>query len=161
MPAQTLAYPAPPRLSHSVMELGRIFLEVSSGYLLQPLLKALPRGDGHSVMTLPGYMGADGSMASLRKFLDRQGYTGMPWGQGRNVPDAGMNNMEQALEFRRAMEETLAQTLKTEMRRTGRRVSLVGWSLGGLYATGLAHRYPDLVRQVVTMGTPFGDPRAT
>ncbi len=161
MPATTLAYPAPPKVSHSVMELGRIFLEASSGCLLRPLLRALPMGDGHSVMTLPGFMGADGSMASLRKFLDRQGYAGMPWGQGRNVPEEGMNDMEQALGFRRTMEETLAQSLKTEMRRTGRRVSLVGWSLGGLYAAGLAHRYPDLVRQVVTMGTPFGDPRAT
>ena len=161
MPTAALTYPAPPRISHSLMELGRIFLEAGSGYVLKPLLKAAPAGDGHSVMTLPGFMGADGSMASLRRFLDRQGYCGMPWGQGRNVPEEGMNDMEQALQFRRTMEQALAQTLQTEKRRTGRRVSLVGWSLGGLYATGLAHRYPDLVRQVVTLGTPFGDPRAT
>jgi pimeloyl-ACP methyl ester carboxylesterase len=161
MSAQPLAYPAPPRVSHSVMELGRIFLEATSGYMLKPLMKAMPRGDGHSVMTLPGFMGADGSMASLRKFLDRQGYVALPWGQGRNVPEQGMNDMEQALEFRRGMEKALVQTLKNEVRQTGRRVSLVGWSLGGLYATGLAHRQPDLVRQVVTLGTPFGDPRAT
>ncbi len=161
MPAQALAYPAPPRVSHSVMELGRIFLEASSGYMLKPLMKAMPSGDGHSVMTLPGFMGADGSMASLRKFLNRQGYAAMPWGQGRNIPEQGMNDMEQALAFRRTMEETLAETLEAEVRRSGRRVSLVGWSLGGLYATGLAHRYPKLVRQVITLGTPFGDPRAT
>ena len=45
--------------------------------------------------------------------------------------------------------------------RSGSKVSLIGWSLGGLYATGMAHRYPDLVRQVITLGTPFGDPRGT
>jgi pimeloyl-ACP methyl ester carboxylesterase len=155
------AYPAPPRVSHSLMEMGRIFLEASSGYMLKPLLKTMPSGDGHAVMTLPGFMGADGSMASLRKFLNRQGYAAMPWGLGRNVPEEGMNDMESALAFRRSTEKILARTLRAEVRRSGRRVTLVGWSLGGLYAAGLAHRYPDLVRQVVTLGTPFGDPRAT
>ncbi len=161
MPAETLSYPAPPRLHHSLMELGRIFWEVGSGYMMKPLLRSMPRGDGHSVMTLPGFMGADGSMASLRKFLDRQGYQALPWGQGRNTPEQGMNSMEAAMAFRRTMEESLAEVLRAEVKRSGGRVSLVGWSLGGLYATGLAHRYPELVRQVVTLGTPFGDPRAT
>ena len=156
-----VAYPAPPRVSHSLMEMGRIFFEASSGYMLNPLLRTMPEGDGHPVMTLPGFMGADGSMASLRKFLDRQGYAAMPWGLGRNTSEGGMNDMESALAFRRSTEEALARTLRAEVRRNGRRVTLVGWSLGGLYATGLAHRYPDLVRQVVTLGTPFGDPGFT
>ena len=154
-------HPAPPKVSHSLMELGRIFWEAGSGFVLNPLMRVLPKGDGHPVMTLPGFMGADGSMASLRKFLDRQGYSAMPWGLGRNIPDEGMTDMEQALDFRRKMDDTLARVLSAEKQRTGRKVSLVGWSLGGLYATGLAHRYPELVRQVITMGTPFGDPRAT
>jgi pimeloyl-ACP methyl ester carboxylesterase len=42
-----------------------------------------------------------------------------------------------------------------------RKVSLVGWSLGGIMARELAKRYPKLVRQVITLGSPFaGNPRA-
>jgi pimeloyl-ACP methyl ester carboxylesterase len=161
MPTNIAIHPEPPRLRHSVAELGRVFWEVGSGLLCEPLLRALPRGDGHTVMTLPGFFGADGSTASLRRFLARRGYRAVPWGQGRNVPEQGIANMEQALDFRRGVEQTLADSLLEHKRRNGRRASLVGWSLGGLHAAGLAHRYPDLVRQVITLGTPFGDPRAT
>ena len=161
MSASPAIYPEPPTLTHSLMELGRIFLEMGSAAFLRPAYRLLPKGDGHTVMTLPGFMGADGSTASLRKFLRRQGYEAMPWGVGRNLPDKGMTSMVQALEFRREMEEVLAGKLEEERARSGSKISLIGWSLGGLYATGMAHRYPDLVRQVITLGTPFGDPRAT
>jgi pimeloyl-ACP methyl ester carboxylesterase len=161
MPTAAAVYPDPPRVSHSLAELGRIFWEVGSNVALRPLYRFLPRGDGHAVMTLPGFMGADGSMASIRKFLNKQGYSGLPWGLGRNVPADGVRDMETMLEFRRDMEATLAEKLRRHKIRTGGKVSLVGWSLGGLYATALAHRYPDLVRQVVTLGTPYGDPRGT
>jgi pimeloyl-ACP methyl ester carboxylesterase len=161
MPAHAAIYPDPPKISHSLAELGRIFWEAGSNALLRPLYRFLPAGDGHSVMTLPGFFGADGSMASIRKFLDKQGYQGVPWGLGRNFPDEGVRDMETMLVFRRQMEETLAEKLLVEKQRSGGKVSLVGWSLGGLYATALAHRYPDLVRQVVTLGAPFGDPRGT
>jgi pimeloyl-ACP methyl ester carboxylesterase len=97
----------------------------------------------------------------LRKYLNRQGYRAVPWGLGRNTPDEGMTGMEEAMAFRREMEETLANLIADEVNSSGGKVSLVGWSLGGLYATGLAHRYPELVRQVITLGTPFGDPRGT
>lgn len=161
MPTHAAVYPDPPRISHSLAELGRIFWEAGSSLALSPLYKLLPRGDGHGVMTLPGFFGADGSMASIRKFLDKQGYSGLPWELGRNVPDNGVRDMETMLEFRRNIETTLAEKLQRHKDRTGRRLSLVGWSLGGLYATALAHRHPDLVRQVVTLGTPYGDPRGT
>lgn len=161
MPAHAAIYPDPPKLSHSLAELGRIFWEAGSSMALRPLNRFLPRGDGHAVMTLPGFMGADGSMASIRKFLNNQGYTGVPWGLGRNVPDDGVRDMDTMLDFRRQIEDTLAEKLHRQKKRTGSKVSLVGWSLGGLYATALAHKYPDLVRQVVTLGTPYGDPRGT
>jgi len=158
---QDLSSPTPPRLSHSLLELGRFALEMSSSACLAPAFRWLPEGDGHAVMTLPGFMGADGSTAGLRRFLRRQGYSALPWGQGRNLPEGGITSMIEALDFRQQMEETLAARLEKEKLRSGGKVSLVGWSLGGLYATGMAHRYPDLVRQVVTLGTPFGDPRGT
>ncbi|MEP5763170.1 MAG: alpha/beta hydrolase [Halieaceae bacterium] len=161
MPASAAIHPEPPKLSHSLLELGRFALEMGSAACLGPLFRLLPEGDGHAVMTLPGFMGADGSTASLRRFLRRQGYAALPWGQGRNLPEGGIASMIQALDFRQKMEQLLAARLEKEVMRSGGRVSLVGWSLGGLYATGMAHRYPQLVRQVITLGTPFGDPRAT
>ena len=161
MTALSSLSPRPPRAHHSVLELSRVFFEASSGYLLKPLMRALPKGDGHSVMTLPGFFGADGSTASLRRFLDRQRYNAIPWGLGRNIPSEGLATMEATLEFRHRTEQALAQSIAAEVGRTRRKVSLVGWSLGGLYATSLAHRHPDLIRQVVTLGTPFGDPRGT
>ena len=161
MSASAAIYPEPPKLIHSLLELGRVFWEMGSAAVLRPAYKLLPTGDGHTVMTLPGFMGADGSTSNLRKFLDRQGYSAMPWGLGRNVPEEGLSSMVQALDFRRQMEEVLAEKLLAEKMRSGGKVSLIGWSLGGLYATGMAHRYPDLVRQVITLGTPFGDPRST
>ena len=55
----------PPKLRHSVMELGRVILEMGSSVLLGPILRAMPEGDGHTIMTIPGFMGADGSTSQL------------------------------------------------------------------------------------------------
>ena len=51
----------PPQLRYSVLELARVLLEMGITALLGPLLNTLPRGDGHTVMTIPGFMGGDGS----------------------------------------------------------------------------------------------------
>ena len=77
----------PPRLRHSVMELGRVMVEMGSAVLLRPLLKTLPQGDGHTILTIPGFMGADGSTAQLRRFLISRGYRAIPWGLGRNAAE--------------------------------------------------------------------------
>ena len=74
----------PPQLRHSMLEFSRVVLEIGSTVLLGPLLKRLPKGDGHTIMTLPGFMGADGSTSQLRKFLNNRGYHAIPWGLGRN-----------------------------------------------------------------------------
>ena len=103
--------PTPPRVHHSMLELSRVFFEASSGYFLKPLMRALPKGDGHSVMTLPGFFGADGSTASLRRFLDKQRYNAIPWGLGRNIPSEGLATMEATLDFRVRTEQALAESL--------------------------------------------------
>jgi hypothetical protein len=151
----------PPKLRHSIMELGRVLLEMSSSVLLGPVLRKLPAGDGHSVMTIPGFMGADGSTSQLRKFLNNRGYKAIPWGLGRNSSAERPGSLDDFLAHREQVEETIALRVEQEFIASGRKVTLIGWSLGGLYAVALAHRYPQWIRQVITLGTPYGDPRGT
>jgi pimeloyl-ACP methyl ester carboxylesterase len=115
-----------------------------------PWLRRLPAGDGHPVMVLPGFVASDGSTRPLRAFLRDRGYAAHGWQLGRN------------LGFRPGLDEQQLARLRELRRRHGRRVSLIGWSLGGVYARELAKRAPDEVRQVITLGSPFkGDVRAT
>ena len=109
-----------------------------------------PRGDGHPVLALPGFLASDLSMAPMRRYLTELGYDAHAWQMGRNI--GGVSRMRAALRDRLA--EIHANT--------GRKVSIVGWSLGGVYARDLALHAPDLVRYVVTLGSPFAnDVRAT
>jgi pimeloyl-ACP methyl ester carboxylesterase len=115
-----------------------------------PLLRLAPKGDGHPVLVFPGLIAGDLTTAPLRHFLKGRGYAAYPWEMGRNLgPRGGL--LERCLE-----------RLKALRREHGRKVSLVGWSLGGVYARELAKAAPRDVRQVITLGTPFtGHPKAT
>ncbi|MFN3303574.1 MAG: esterase/lipase family protein [Roseateles sp.] len=113
-------------------------------------LQKFPRGDGHPVLVFPGLGANDLTTAPLRALLDSLGYATQPWGQGFNFgPRVGV------------LERCKAHLAELH-RRHHRKVSLVGWSLGGIYARELAKECPELTRCVVTLGTPFtGHPRAT
>jgi pimeloyl-ACP methyl ester carboxylesterase len=115
-----------------------------------PLLKQAPEGDGHPVIVFPGLGAGDLTTAPLRNFLDGQGYETHGWDLGRNLgPREGV------------LEKSLEQ-LADIYNKTKRKVSLIGWSLGGIYAREFAKTMPGMVRSVITLGTPFaGDPRAT
>jgi pimeloyl-ACP methyl ester carboxylesterase len=143
---------APPSLFLALTELPRAVMELGSLPWAAPLLSKAPHGDGHPVLVLPGFVTTDRSTRLLRKFLDRLGYDTYGWELGRNLgPKAiGMEG------------EHLIDRLEDIYAETGRKVSLVGWSLGGIMARQLSRRRPDLVRQVISLGSPFaGDPRAT
>lgn len=129
---------------------GRAPLESLALLASLPWLHKLPQGDGHPVLVFPGLSANDLSTAPLRALLDRLGYSAQPWGQGLNLgPRAGVL-------------ERCRQDLTQLQRRHHRKVSLLGWSLGGLYARELAKECPELVRSVITLGTPFtGHPKAT
>jgi pimeloyl-ACP methyl ester carboxylesterase len=129
---------------------ARGIFEFNATLLLSPLLLQAPRGDGHPVLTLPGFLASDLSMAPMRRYLGDLGYATEAWRMGRNV--GGIARMRGALLDR----------LAGIHRDTTRKVSIVGWSLGGVYARDLALQAPELVRDVVTLGSPFaGDVRAT
>ncbi len=139
----------PPGLSLLLAEVRGIF-EFNASLMLSPLLMGAPRGDGHPVLTLPGFLASDLSMAPMRRYLKELGYDAYAWNNGRNV--GGVMRMRSALRDRLAAVHTVA----------GRKVSIIGWSLGGVYARDLALQAPDMVRSVITLGSPFAnDIRAT
>jgi pimeloyl-ACP methyl ester carboxylesterase len=110
------------------------------------LLRLAPQGDGHAVLVLPGLMASDASTIALRNYLKRQGFDAHGWGLGRNKG------------FRPHLETQLIAKMRRMAEESGRKISLVGWSLGGIYARQLAKDRPDLVRQVISLGSPFGGP---
>src|SRR5258707_13736754 len=139
----------PPALSLLLAEVRGIF-EFNASLLFSPLLMGAPKGDGHPVLTLPGFLASDLSMAAMRRYLKELGYDTYAWKMGRNV--GGVSRM------RAALRDRLAEIHGA----TGRKVSIVGWSLGGVYARDLALQEPSMVRYVVTLGSPFAnDVRAT
>jgi pimeloyl-ACP methyl ester carboxylesterase len=115
-----------------------------------PALARAPRGDGHTVLVFPGLGAADGTTYPLRGYLEALGYSTQGWEQGFNFgPRAGV--------LERAKEQ-----IAREHQRTGEKISLIGWSLGGVYARELAKELPHAVRCVVTLGTPFAaGPKST
>jgi pimeloyl-ACP methyl ester carboxylesterase len=139
----------PPSLFLMLAEARGLF-ELNSSLLLSPLLLRAPRGDGHPVLALPGFLASDISMAPMRRYLKELGYDAHAWNMGRNL--GGVASKRAAL----------CELLRRMYQSTGRKVSLVGWSLGGVYARDLALQMPEMVRSVITLGSPFAsDIRAT
>ena len=124
--------------------------ELAALLAVSPWMHRMPAGDGHPVLVFPGLGASDTSTLAVRQFLQRQGFTPYPWEQGLN------------LGTRPGVLERCRERLDALRRRHREKVSLVGWSLGGIYARELAKEAPDEVRCVVTLGTPFtGHPRST
>ena len=139
----------PPGLGLLLAEMRGIF-ELNASLMFAPLLMRAPAGDGHPVLTLPGFLASDLSMAPMRRYLKELGYDAYAWNMGRNI--GGVSRL------RAALRDRLAEIHGS----TGRKVSIVGWSLGGVYARDLALQASEMVRNVVTLGSPFAnDVRAT
>lgn len=158
------AAPLRPALVDTLTELPRAGLEAAQ--LLWPAslrARELPRGDGHPVLVLPAYGLGDLGLWPLRRFLDGLGYAAHAAELGVNL-DRGelrIRRIEDAARFRRVQSERVAERARAIHAQSGRRASLVGWSMGGLFAFDAARLAPDAVRSVVTLGSPFGDPRGT
>jgi pimeloyl-ACP methyl ester carboxylesterase len=139
--AQRQPHVGTPRLLHQLIE-PRAILELYALPWLLPVLARAPRGDGHPVLLLPGFMADEGTMIALKLFLENRGYDVHAWGFGRNVG------------FSSRHASALQQKIRYLHHRSGRKVSLVGWSLGGLFAMYGAHEAPECVRSVITLGAP-------
>ena len=132
----------PPRLLRD-LEVARAMWEFGAYCASRPMERFAPRGDGHGVLVLPGFLATDGSTRPLRAFLRRLGYDARPWLLGRNVGPTD------------AVVDGLPRRLSDLHTSSGRRVSLVGVSLGGIFARDLARTHTELVRQVITLASPF------
>ncbi len=132
----------PPSKMLLMME-SRTFAEYFALWLRAATMKDLPRGDGHPVLVIPGFGAGDFSTAPLRRILGKLGYAAHGWGQGRNL---GM---------RPAIKQSLASLVDRLHAKHGTKLTLIGHSLGGVYAREMARAKPAQVRRVITLGSPF------
>jgi pimeloyl-ACP methyl ester carboxylesterase len=140
---------APPSRELLLLEL-RALWELSAFFATYPMLRLAPRGDGHSVLVIPGLAAGDTSTRPLRRFLKDQGWAAHGWALGANHGP------------RPGVEAKMQERLASLFRASKRKVSLIGWSLGGIFAREIARRAPEQVRSVITLGSPFaGAPRAS
>lgn len=128
----------------TLTEVPRALLEASSLVASLPSLSLAPRGDGHPLLLIPGFLASDRSLIAMRGYLKSLGYDTYTWGLGRN-----MGKPEHLFEH-------LPEKLLEIAQSSGEPVSLVGQSLGGIFARELAREFPELTRQVITLGSPFG-----
>lgn len=160
----SLITPRPPALSDTLSEPWRAGLEATRlAFGFERIVAQAARGDRHSVLVLPSYGTGDGGTGFLRAFLRRLGYETPEPGLGRNVDRGEMRirRVEDAARFRAAQVDRVVERVDALAQEQGHSISLVGWSMGGLYALDASQRVPESVRSVVTLGSPFGDPRGT
>ncbi|MEO0550668.1 MAG: alpha/beta fold hydrolase [Pseudomonadota bacterium] len=136
----------PPSLFWTLTE-GRAIFELGAFGLLRKPMRNLPKGDGHPVLVMPGFMASDVSTRPMRRLLDDLGYQTFGWGLGRNI------------HFNKKREEEMSRLIEDIFDRTGEKLSIVGWSLGGVFARELAKLHPNKVRFVISLGSPISNDR--
>jgi PGAP1-like protein len=131
-----------PPLFKYVGEHLKVWNELRKFYKFKKTFNPPPTGDGHPILILPGFMASDFSTGHFRTFLKQLGYTPYTWDLGRNYGNISQLNI-------------LLKKIQNLHEEHQAKVSLIGWSLGGVYARQLAKVKPDLIRQVITLGSPF------
>ncbi len=132
-------------LPRALLSMLEIRAPIEFGVLLAalPTLRRAPHGDGHPVLLLPGFAAGDLSLEPLRLFLKSRGYQVETWGLGKNIG------------FNRQYAKVIEQKIRYLHHKSGRKVSLVGWSLGGVFAFYAAHVAPECVRTAISLGSPL------
>ena len=125
-------------------------IEFSRLIAASPALAREPGGSGEPVMVLPGLGASNSSTTLLRGYLSWLGYNVQGWSLGRN-----RGNVRELLPH-------VIDQVMTFHEETGSKVTIIGWSLGGVLARETARDRPEVVRQVLTMGSPLvGGPKYT
>jgi pimeloyl-ACP methyl ester carboxylesterase len=142
----------PPSKLLWAMEVPRGAFGLAQFFWGRRMLARGPKGDGRPILILPGLVNADLSNFAMRGYLNRLGYRAYGWGLGRNFGARAIGPEG----------EKLFARIREIHGETGETVTLIGVSLGGIMARLAAHRVPELVREVITVSSPFaGSPRAT
>ncbi len=123
-------------------ETGRAMVELGAFYSYRRMKNNDHNGDGHPVMLLPGFMASETSLIPLENYLDELGYKVYQWGMGRNLA-------------KKAFISALVSRLEQIYADHGSQVSLIGQSLGGIYARQIAKARPNLTRQIISLGSPI------
>lgn len=126
---------------------GRGILEFGAFSILRRPMRNLPKGDGHPVLALPGFMASDVSTRPMRRLFNDLGYNSYGWGLGRNV------------RFDGEREQAMSDLIERIYDENGQKMSIVGWSLGGVFARELAKLHPEKVRTVISLGSPITNNR--
>ena len=135
-----------PGVIHVAADIVKAVSDIRSGNDWKKELENIPHGDGHPVLVFPGFMTSDRSTSILRKRLTAMGYDALPWDQGINLGQTREGDML----------HKITDLLKHTYIASSRKVSLIGWSLGGLMAREAARNHPEQVRTVISMGSPIG-----
>ena len=108
-----------------------------------PELVTAPRGDGRSIVLLPGFTSPELAMQPLALYLKFLGYDASTWGLGINSGKVD------------ALTRSFGARVEAMAERSSQPVTLIGWSLGGVIARETARLFEDSVREVITMGSPL------
>lgn len=130
-------------------------------------------GEGRRVMVVPGYGAGDGYTRWLREYLDHLGFKTEGWGLGRNKAGSGLTGEIDFFEVPEEMQNRpelqigllamrLRELVNQRAEETGEPYILLGHSLGGFLSREVARQTPEVVSQLITMGTPiYGGPKYT
>lgn len=131
-----------PGLIWSLTEASRALFEFGMHITYRWLSRMPKTGDNHPVLILPGFLASDTSTVPMRKFVNDLGYTVYGWGEGRNLASVEYLDL-------------LIERVEKLYREHDTKISLIGWSLGGVFARQIAKARPHMIKQVITLGSPF------
>lgn len=136
-----------PKLSLYWTESWRSFFETIKGLIYLLTTKKTNEGQGRIVMVVPGLLTSDFWTLILRWFLQKKGYTVYGWEMGYNF-----GTLEKL--------PLLAQKIQQISQNNQKKVSIVGWSMGGLFCREVSHQIPQYIEQIITLGSPFANVHA-
>ncbi|MGJ8687444.1 MAG: alpha/beta fold hydrolase [Spongiibacteraceae bacterium] len=152
-------YADSPGLHLGLSELHRSAVELAHVVASWRCLHKVPQGNGHPVIVIPPFTTADWSTTVLRKYLKKIGYQSYRWKQGVNVNALKLYGFDDAMTDISKSLDGLMSRLDDIHQRHDSKVTLIGWSLGGVLARKLASHHPEKVQRVITLGSPMGNLR--